>query len=120
MHSQIAFSSFHHSYYHEVKKYNHMKIEFGFIWDDGCKLSDVIIENVECTVNIWQGHATHEFVRYAHEKGVGVLVWFKMCDAESDEIYDNLFTFGVDVICSNYPDKVLSARDRYFNNNINR
>jgi glycerophosphoryl diester phosphodiesterase len=114
MYSQIAISSFNHLYYNEIRKYNDNKIEFGFLWEEECNINE-IMEETNCTINIWHKHATFDFVKSAHEKGYGVLVWFKMCDIETDEIYNNLFTVGVDVICSNYPNHVLSAREKYFN-----
>jgi glycerophosphoryl diester phosphodiesterase len=117
MHSQIAISSFHHLYYDEIKKYNNArKIEFGFLWEDDCCLQSILNDpSNNCTLNIWQGLVTHDFVKCAHERGMGVLVWFKMLDDENDDIYENLFKYGVDVICSNYPHKVISARQRYYN-----
>jgi glycerophosphoryl diester phosphodiesterase len=111
MRNQIAISSFKHEYWEEVSKLK-AEVEFGFLYEtDQC---DYLFDKPFSTLNIWYQNVKPELVRRAHESNMGVHVWFKMDDIETEEIYEFLFVCEVDVICSNFPKKVLEIRDKKF------
>ena len=122
--SQIAISSFHHEYYDLISKYNNEhdeKIEFGFLYFDTTE-KDKLIRPINynyknCSMNIYQKDITKKIVDKAHEHGMAVLVWFKMKDDESVELYKKLFDYGIDAMCCNEPKKAKEFRDNvYFQN----
>ena len=122
--NQIAISSFHHDYFDLITKYNNEhdeKIEFGYLYYDQKEK-----ENFKpykfytngCSMNLYQKDITKEMVDKAHKNNISVLVWFKMMDKESNELYQKLFDYGIDVICCNEPQKAKEFRDNiYYKNN---
>jgi glycerophosphoryl diester phosphodiesterase len=111
IHKQIAISSFKHKYWDEIKKLSH-DIEFGFLFEP--EELDYIFDKPNATLNIHQSIVTSEIVNKAHDGGMGVQAWFKMDDVETEEVYEFLFTCGVDIICCNYPNKAKEFRDKFF------
>ncbi len=119
--SQIAISSFHHEYYDLISKYNNEhdeKIEFGFLYFDTTE-KDKLIRPINynyknCSMNIYQKDITKKIVDKAHEHGMAVLVWFKMKDDESVELYKKLFDYGIDAMCCNEPKKAKEFRDNVY------
>lgn len=118
--NQIAISSFHHEYYDLIKKYNEEhkeKIEFGFLYYDKNDKDDFIpykFNTYGCSMNIYQKDVTKEIVDLAHKNNIAVLVWFKMKDEESNELYKKLFDYGIDVMCCNEPLKAKEFRDKIY------
>jgi glycerophosphoryl diester phosphodiesterase len=120
MDRQIAISSFKHEYWEEINKlnqvsmkmYNSPRVEFGFLYD--VDQFDYIFDRPNSTINLWYKNVNSELVKKAHESNMGVHVWFMMNDVETDEIYEYLFVCGVDIICSNHPNRVLEIRDKVF------
>jgi len=53
-------------------------------------------------------HITHEYVRAAHENGLLVIAW----PPNTEEEVKRALSFGVDMICSDYPDVALRAVGR--------
>jgi glycerophosphoryl diester phosphodiesterase len=111
MKRQIAISSFKHEYWEIINKLDN-NIEFGFLYDD--YQFDYVFDKPFSTLNIWQGNINAEVVLKAHEANMGIQVWFKMDDEETSEVYEHLFTCGVDVICSNFPDRAIESRDLFY------
>jgi glycerophosphoryl diester phosphodiesterase len=111
MDKQIAISSFKHEYWEEVNKIK-AEVEFGFLYE--VDQIDYVFDRPRSTLNIWYKNITVELVKRAHSCGMGVHVWFKMDDIETEDIYQYLFSCGVDVICSNMPNLVLKIRDKFF------
>ena len=93
MFNQIAISSFHHDYFNLVSKYNKEhddKIEFGYLYFDQAEKENFKpykFNTNGCSMNIYQKDVTKEIVDKAHENDMVVLVWFKMLDEESNELY---------------------------------
>lgn len=113
MKQQIAISSFKHEYWEEIKKLDEIdNIEFGFLYDttDNKKIN-FDLDKPNSTINVWYKEINPDFVRQFHEKSIGVHVWFCMNDIESDDVLHYLINCGVDVICSNTPDKALMMRE---------
>lgn len=122
--NQIAISSFIHDYYDLILKYNNEhdeKIEFGFLYHDknekGAKIKPVNFNYKGFSMNIYQKDITKEIVDKAHENGMAVLIWFKMKDKESNELYQKLFDYGIDIMCCNEPKKAKEFRDNVYNKN---
>ena len=122
--NQIAISSFHHEYYELISKYNNEhdeKIEFGFLYYDTTEKNKIIrpinYNYQKCSMNIYQKDITKKIVDKAHEHGMAVLVWFKMKDDESNELYKKLFDYGIDVMCCNEPKKAKEFRDNVYMKN---
>ena len=121
--SQIAISSFHHEYYDLVLKYNNEhdeKIEFGYLYYDQRDKDDFKpykFNTNGCSMNVYQKDITKEMVEKAHENNIAVLVWFKMKDKESNELYQKLFDYGIDVMCCNEPKKAKEFRDNIYYKN---
>ena len=117
--NQIAISSFNTKYYELIIKYNEEKkekIEFGKIFDSSLfpftmrykfDLKDICL-------NIYQKDITKEIVDRAHENGNPVMAWFKMKEKEDIEDYKRLFDCGIDVLCSNEPNKAKEYRDNIY------
>ena len=122
MFNQIAISSFHHDYFNLVSKYNKEhddKIEFGYLYFDQAEKENFKpykFNTNGCSMNIYQKDVTKEIVDKAHENDMVVLVWFKMLDEESNELYQKLFDYGIDIICCNEPLKAKEFRDNKYNN----
>ena len=122
MFNQIAISSFHHDYFNLVSKYNKEhddKIEFGYLYFDQAEKENFKpykFNTNGCSMNIYQKDVTKEIVDKAHENDMVVLVWFKMLDEESNELYQKLFDYGIDIICCNEPLKAKEFRDNIYNN----
>ena len=120
---QIAISSFHHEYYNLISKYNgehNEKIEFGFLYFDKAEKDNFKpykFNTNGCSMNIYQKDVTKEIVDKAHENNMVVLVWFKMLDKESNELYKKLFDYGIDAICCNEPLKAKEFRDNVYYKN---
>ena len=120
--NQIAISSFHHGYHDLISKYNNEhdeKIEFGYLYFDQRekeRFKPYKFNTNGCSMNIYQRDVTKEIVDKAHENNMVVLVWFKMLDKESNELYKKLFDYGIDVICCNEPLKAKEFRDNVMNN----
>jgi len=114
---QIDISSFHHEYHNLVEKYNEThkdKIEFGYLYHDQKekeKFKPYRYDTPGCSMNVYQGDLTKEMVDKAHQNDMVVLIWFGMKDKESDELYQKLFDYGIDVICCNEPNKAKEFRD---------
>ena len=122
--NQIAISSFIHDYYELILKYNNEhdeKIEFGFLYYDknekGVIKKPLNFNYKGFSMNIYQKDITKEIVDKAHENGMAVLIWFKMKDQESNELYQKLFDYGIDIICCNEPKKAKEFRDNIYNKN---
>ena len=121
--SQIAISSFHHEYYDLVLKYNNEhdeKIEFGYLYYDQRDKDDFKpykFNTNGCSMNVYQKDITKEMVEKAHENNIAILVWFKMKDKESNELYQKLFDYGIDVMCCNEPKKAKEFRDNIYYKN---
>ena len=58
---------------------------------------------------------TKKIVDKAPENGNAVMAWFKMKEKEKEEIYKNLFDYGIDVICYNESNKAKYFRDNKYN-----
>lgn len=118
--NQVAISSFHHEYFDLVAKYNKEhdeKIEFGYLYFDKRekeKFKPYKFNTNGCSMNVYQRDVTKEMVDKAHENNIAVLVWFKMNDEESNELYQKLFDFGIDIICCNEPKNAKEFRDNIF------
>ena len=121
--NQIAISSFHHGYHDLISKYNNEhdeKIEFGYLYFDQRekqRFKPYKFNTNGCSMNIYQRDVTKEIVDKAHENNMVVLVWFKMLDKESNELYKKLFDYGIDVICCNEPLKAKEFRDNVYYKN---
>ena len=122
--SQIAISSFHHGYYDLITKYNNEhdeKIEFGYLYFDKreeYRFKPYKFNTNGCSMNVYQRDVTKEMVDKAPENNIAVLVWFKMDDEESNELYRKLFDFGIDIICCNEPKNAKEFRDNVYYKNI--
>lgn len=115
MKNQVAISSFKHQYWEEMKKTNEIEnIEFGFLYDttDDQKAEFVLnSERKNSTINVWYKEINPEFVEKAHSFDIAVQCWFCMDDIETDDIMHYLMKCGVDVICTNYPEKAIQIRE---------
>ena len=119
--NQIALTSFNIKYYDLILKYNlshEEKIEFGkiygssFFWPFSNKYN-FEIKNI--CFNLYHKDITKEFVDKAHENGNAVMAWFKMNEKEDEDIYKQLFDYGIDIICCNEPNKAKYFRDNKYN-----
>lgn len=117
MFDQIAMSSFFHKVFDLIQDYNKKggkQIEFGYLYRDS-KEKEVFkpyrFDTKGCSMNIYQKDVTKEIIQKAHDNGIKVMAWFKMKDKENEEIYKKLFDCGIDVICSNEPNKAKEFRD---------
>ena len=45
---------------------------------------------------------------------MAVFIWFNTNDKESEKIYERLFNYGVDILCTNYPLKAKKFRYHYY------
>jgi glycerophosphoryl diester phosphodiesterase len=117
MKNQLAISSFKHQYWEEIKKCNE-NIEFGFLYEpeDQEDLNSLIFDSEKrnSTINIYYKEVSQELVKKAHDSNIAVHCWFKMNDEETEEIFRNLFSCGVDVVCTNSPDIALKIREEIF------
>ena len=129
-HCDLSISSFNHEYYNELSKYD-IDIQFQFLLDyqlpdnetKDKSHKDIIPiyknGNKKGTINMFFGEITEEIVKEVHDSGLGIMAWCnkvkneKLNDAENEEIFFKLISIGVDIICSNYPDKVFNARQKY-------
>jgi len=123
--NQLIVSSFKHEYYQELKAYN-LDIHFQFLFNSEFK-REFPFQSVydicnRGTMNIFYGYITEEMVKEIHSKNFGVLAWCnktktdKVNVEEDEETFYNLIKMGVDIICTNKPDIVLQARNRFINN----
>ena len=118
--NQIGISSFYHQYYDLIIDYNNKheeKIEFAKIFDSSWFFPFSMKYNFDdknICLNIYQNDITKEIVDKAHENGNAVMAWFKMKEDESEEIYQKLFDCGIDILCSNEPNKAKEFRDNKY------
>ena len=117
MFKYISLSSFHHEYANfvaEFNKNNKEKIEFGFLYHKKL-IFDFFRFDVENTsLNMYYSDVTKERCDKAHKNGMAVIAWFRLNDAENEDIYKYLFDSGVDCIISNFPKRAKEYRDYYF------
>ena len=108
----IALSSFNIKYYDLILKYNlshEEKIEFRQIYGASFLLfpKRYNFEFKNISLNLYHKDITKEIVNKAHGNGNAVMAWFKMKEKENEEIYKNLFDYGIDFICCNEPNKAI-------------
>ena len=118
MFNQISISSLRHQYSKLIEEYNKknkIKIECGYIYYPDVAPNN-FINTRGCSLNVHVGVVDDILVKKAHKNGIPVLVYFRMDDDEDDSIYQELFDYGVDVICCNSPAKALNFRDKYYKN----
>ena len=116
MFNQISISSLRHQYSKLIEEYNknnEIKIECGYIYYPDIAPND-FTNTRGCSLNVHVGVVDDILVKKAHKNGIPVLVYFRMNDEEDDSIYQELFDYGVDVICCNSPSKALKFRDKYY------
>ena len=118
MTKQVAFSSYKHEYWHEIKKIDETEsFEFGFLYDttEGQVCEFVLNqERQKSTLNVWYKEVTPELVEKAHQNNIAVHCWFCMADPETEDIFRFLMNSGVDVICTNSPSLALRIREEIF------
>ena len=129
MEDQICLSSFIPEYLQEIKSLN-IEIEYGFlIENEGHEtLKTLTIENYpkldfihKGTVNLHFSHCNEENIDIIRKNGLGVHVWFSKNPkhyenenvTEDEASFKKLLEFGVDVICTNYPDKAIKVRQEF-------
>ena len=114
---QISISSFEHKYYNKIMEYNSLNkfkkiISFGFLYGLG---NNNIKYNFKFnTINLYWSVITKEICDKAHANGMAVFIWFIINDKESEKIYERLFDYGVDILCTNYPLKAKKFRYHYY------
>jgi len=123
-HNQLCISSFNHEYSKELNTYQ-SEIQFQFLYNDDLVFENPkneIYDNKQGTVNLFYGCVTQELVNEIHSRNFGVMVWCNKRKAENitveetEETFLKLINMGVDIICANKPELVLSARKRYIKN----
>ncbi len=110
--NQIAISSFNHEYHNELLRRGiDQEYEFGFLYN-----YDGEDENYDWTkpgtINIYSNCVNEEKVKLAHEHGKAVVVWFWKEGEETEEKFEKLINYGVDVICTNFPDIAINTRKK--------
>ena len=120
---QISLSSFEHNYYYKIQEYNNKynkSLVFGHLYKPSY-IGDFNYTRPGSSINIYWINATEEVCNNAHKNGMAVLVYFRMNETETEEIYKQLFYNGVDIICSNDPLLAKTYRDKYYiRNSINK
>lgn len=108
---KCAVSSFNHKFLDEIQELTKGKLELGYLWnhqDDDLLPETEILFSKGNTINIRVTRITKEVVEEAHKRNYGVQVWIPFKIPETTELYDSLLDMGVDIICTNYPDKLQS------------
>jgi glycerophosphoryl diester phosphodiesterase len=115
MTNQIAFSSFNHEYAEELKNYP-TQFEFGYLYEDKNDKNFLPYKfNVSnCSMNVYCNDVDAEFVKKAHERGIAVMCWCSSQNEENEQFYSKLFSYGIDVLCCNEPDKAVLFRNKFF------
>ncbi len=116
MDKQVAFSSFNHQYWHQIKKSELQdQIEFGFLYEpEDMGLLVLDDEKRNNSINISFIHVNHDIVKRAHEMNIAVHCWFNINELGTDENFRFLMDCGVDVICTNSPQLAMTIRDEVY------
>ena len=115
---QISISSFNHNYYkkvYEFNKYNKLgkKLSFGFIISGG-NSKYYPYHAPHNSLNLYWKKVTKRICDKAHANKMAVMAWFYMNENETFNIYQRLFDYGIDIICSNDPLNAKKFRDLYY------
>ena len=115
---QISISSFNHNYYkkvYEFNKYNKLgkKLSFGFIISGG-NSKYYPYHAPHNSLNLYWKKVTKQICDKAHANKMAVMAWFYMNENETFNIYQRLFDYGIDIICSNDPLNAKKFRDLYY------
>lgn len=116
MFNQISLSSFRNKYISLIREFNEnniQKIECGKIFKPTREIKDIKKAD-GCSANIEVNKINEELIKEAHKNGIPVMVYFLNGREENETIYKKLIDYKVDVICCNYPNKIIKVRDDYY------
>ena len=112
---QISISSFNHDFYYMIEKYNNdykRKIVFGFLYLYSLDIN--YMENHQISLDADQ--IKIETVTDAHNRGMTVGAYFLKEPKDLDYYY--LFEMGVDVIITDYPERVANQSNEFMSDKI--
>ena len=66
------------------------------------------------SLNLYWRKVTKEICDKAHANGMAVFAWFYMRENENEKIWQRLFDYGIDIICTNYPLRAIKFRKYYY------
>ncbi len=110
MYTGCCISSFEHSFLDLARSIAKDKIELGYLYeaDKYMKLPGLdYITSHGNTANMCFVDVTPELAKAVHEKGMGLMAWITSEIPKEEEWYQKMVDADVDVLCVNYPDKLL-------------
>ena len=115
---QVSISSFNHKYYKKVYEFNKnnklgKKLSFGFIISGGYSKYYPYHAPYN-SLNLHWKLITKKICDKAHSNKMAVLAWFYLGENETFSIYERLFDYGIDIICTNDPLRAKKFRDLYY------
>ena len=117
--NQISLSSFNHNYYKKIIEYNKnnkfgKKLSFGFLYGGRSNQTMYPFNLPKTSLNLYWRKVTKEICDKAHANGMAVFAWFYMRENENEKIWQRLFDYGIDIICTNYPLRAIKFRKYYY------
>ncbi len=83
--------------------------EYGYIQDDS---SGFFIDyEIADTVNLAYNVISREVVDEIHKHGCLSFVYIRVTNPETEDMWRFFYAIGVDIICTNYPAKLLKFRE---------
>ena len=119
---QVSISSFNHKYYKKVYEFNKnnklgKKLSFGFIISGGYSKYYPYHAPYN-SLNLHWKLITKKICDKAHSNKMAVHAWFYLGENETFSIYERLFDYGIDIICTNDPLRAKKFRDLYYEKKI--